>query len=50
MKEVKVEIDEFGDRYFECPDCGEINWLAPVDEIGMTVECELCEESFLLIE
>lgn len=48
MEKVKVQIDEENDRYFECPTCNYLNWLAPVETAGMKVDCELCGETIEL--
>ena len=49
MEEVKVEINDAGQRIVICPICGE-EIIIDNELVGDTVWCELCETDLEIVE
>lgn len=47
--EVIIQKDSIG-RYYECPNCGAINYLCLADEAGMKDDCIHCNNTVILKE
>ena len=47
--EVTIQKDSIG-RYYECPNCGAINYLCLADEPGMKDDCIHCNNTIILKE
>lgn len=47
---VIIRYDSDGDRYYECPKCGGINYLCQADESGMKDDCIYCLNTVIIEE